>query len=236
MNRNLWIKGTLRRDWLDFNIPGNSYRLDRRDARRAGAELIASVIGDSAGLDSLSAAIRIFPLLVDGAVIPGRYFALRHASACPATPCDKLSIGHLLNVRRVLLDRGAKQPTLRVLTEGRFNGNNKPAHRTRLSRTLAAIILVGLYCFSIIGVSTLLVGASSTAAFARRRRTWRWSRRRWTRFRSRRRRLWFVAAVAATAVVMAAVMAAVMAMAAVTTTPGCYWAGGIDLSVMRFDH
>ncbi|MDB5875871.1 MAG: hypothetical protein JWQ07_5313, partial [Ramlibacter sp.] len=24
MNRNLWVKGTLRRDWLDSNIPGNS--------------------------------------------------------------------------------------------------------------------------------------------------------------------------------------------------------------------
>jgi hypothetical protein len=24
MNRTLWIKGTLRRDWLDSNIPGNS--------------------------------------------------------------------------------------------------------------------------------------------------------------------------------------------------------------------
>ncbi len=24
MNRNLWVKGTLRRDWLDSNLPGNS--------------------------------------------------------------------------------------------------------------------------------------------------------------------------------------------------------------------
>ena len=24
MNRNLWMTGTLRRDWLDSNIPGNS--------------------------------------------------------------------------------------------------------------------------------------------------------------------------------------------------------------------
>ena len=24
MNRNLWLKGTLRRDWLDSNMPGNS--------------------------------------------------------------------------------------------------------------------------------------------------------------------------------------------------------------------
>ncbi len=24
MNRNLWVKGTLRRDWLDSNMPGNS--------------------------------------------------------------------------------------------------------------------------------------------------------------------------------------------------------------------
>ena len=24
MTRNLWVKGTLRRDWLESNIPGNS--------------------------------------------------------------------------------------------------------------------------------------------------------------------------------------------------------------------
>ncbi len=24
MNRNLWVKGTLRRDWLESNLPGNS--------------------------------------------------------------------------------------------------------------------------------------------------------------------------------------------------------------------
>ena len=24
MNRNIWLKGTLRRDWLDSNLPGNS--------------------------------------------------------------------------------------------------------------------------------------------------------------------------------------------------------------------
>jgi hypothetical protein len=44
---------------------------------------------------------------------------------------------------------------------------SKPAHRSILSRSLAALILVGIYAFSIIGVSTLMLGASSTAAFAR---------------------------------------------------------------------
>ena len=24
MSRNIWLKGTLRRDWLDSNVPGNS--------------------------------------------------------------------------------------------------------------------------------------------------------------------------------------------------------------------
>ena len=43
----------------------------------------------------------------------------------------------------------------------------KPARRSVLSRYLATLILVGIYCFSIIGVSTLLVAGSSTAAFAR---------------------------------------------------------------------
>jgi hypothetical protein len=45
--------------------------------------------------------------------------------------------------------------------------HSKAAHRSILSRSLAALILVGIYVFSIVGVSTLMVGASSTAAFAR---------------------------------------------------------------------
>jgi hypothetical protein len=45
--------------------------------------------------------------------------------------------------------------------------DNKPVRRTILSRALAALILVGIYCFSIVGVSALLVGASTTSAFAR---------------------------------------------------------------------
>jgi hypothetical protein len=44
---------------------------------------------------------------------------------------------------------------------------SKPAHRSILSRSLAALILVGIYAFSIVGVSALLVGASTTSAFAR---------------------------------------------------------------------
>jgi hypothetical protein len=44
---------------------------------------------------------------------------------------------------------------------------NKPAHRTALSRALAVLILAGIYCFSFVGASALLVGASTTSAFAR---------------------------------------------------------------------
>jgi hypothetical protein len=46
----------------------------------------------------------------------------------------------------------------------------KTAARSMLSRTLATIILVGIYCFSIVGVTTLMVGASTTSAFAQRGR------------------------------------------------------------------
>ena len=42
--------------------------------------------------------------------------------------------------------------------------HSKPALRSRLSRSLATLFLVGIYCFSILGVSTLIVGASSTSA------------------------------------------------------------------------
>ena len=45
--------------------------------------------------------------------------------------------------------------------------HNKPAQRSILSRYLATLVLVGIYCVSIVGVSTLLAGASSTSAFAR---------------------------------------------------------------------
>jgi hypothetical protein len=44
---------------------------------------------------------------------------------------------------------------------------SKPAQRSILSRSLAALILAGIYCVSIVGASTILVGASSTSAFAR---------------------------------------------------------------------
>jgi hypothetical protein len=43
----------------------------------------------------------------------------------------------------------------------------KTAGRSILSRTLATIILVGIYCFSVVGVSTLMLGASTTTALAR---------------------------------------------------------------------
>jgi hypothetical protein len=45
--------------------------------------------------------------------------------------------------------------------------HNPPGRRSILSRSIAALILTGIYCFSIIGASTLLVGASTTSAFAR---------------------------------------------------------------------
>jgi len=43
----------------------------------------------------------------------------------------------------------------------------KPTFRAILSRSIAVLILVGIYCFSIVGASVLLVGASTTSAFAR---------------------------------------------------------------------
>jgi hypothetical protein len=44
---------------------------------------------------------------------------------------------------------------------------NRKMHRTTLTRGLAAIVLFGMYAFSILGTSALVLGASSTAAFAR---------------------------------------------------------------------
>ena len=38
----------------------------------------------------------------------------------------------------------------------------KTASRSILSRTLATIILIGIYCFSIVGVTALMVGGSTT--------------------------------------------------------------------------
>jgi hypothetical protein len=46
----------------------------------------------------------------------------------------------------------------------------KTAGRSILSRTLATMILVGIYCFSVVGVSTLMLGASTTSASAQRGR------------------------------------------------------------------
>ena len=43
----------------------------------------------------------------------------------------------------------------------------KTAARSIVSRTLATIILIGIYCFSIVGVTTLMVAGSTTEAFAR---------------------------------------------------------------------
>ena len=43
----------------------------------------------------------------------------------------------------------------------------KTASRSIVSRTLATIILIGIYCFSIVGVTALMVAGSSTSAEAR---------------------------------------------------------------------
>jgi hypothetical protein len=45
--------------------------------------------------------------------------------------------------------------------------NNQPV-RSLVSRALAATILTGIYCFGLVGASTILVGASSTSAYAQR--------------------------------------------------------------------
>ena len=39
LNRNIWLKGTLRRDWLDSNQPGQQHGIDGGDAGREAAEL-----------------------------------------------------------------------------------------------------------------------------------------------------------------------------------------------------
>jgi hypothetical protein len=44
---------------------------------------------------------------------------------------------------------------------------NRTTYRNILTRSLAVIALLGIYCFSIIGASALLLGASSTPALAR---------------------------------------------------------------------
>jgi hypothetical protein len=44
---------------------------------------------------------------------------------------------------------------------------NRKTHRTILIRSLAAFVLFGVYAVSLLGTSALVLGASSTAAFAR---------------------------------------------------------------------
>jgi hypothetical protein len=44
---------------------------------------------------------------------------------------------------------------------------NRKTHRNILIRSLAAIVLFGVYAFGMLGTSALVLGASSTAAFAR---------------------------------------------------------------------
>ena len=43
-----------------------------------------------------------------------------------------------------------------------------PARRSVLSRTIAAMILTTIYCFSLLGATALVAGASSSSAFAQR--------------------------------------------------------------------
>jgi hypothetical protein len=45
--------------------------------------------------------------------------------------------------------------------------NNRTSYRNILTRSLAMIALLCIYCFSMIGASALLLGGSSTAALAR---------------------------------------------------------------------
>ena len=68
----------------------------------------------------------------------------------------------------VWLDHGAKRPHSGGLTEGVSMAQGKTASRSILSRTLATIILVGIYCFSLVGVTALMVAGSTTAASAQR--------------------------------------------------------------------
>jgi uncharacterized membrane protein len=44
---------------------------------------------------------------------------------------------------------------------------NRTTYRNILTRSLAVMALLGIYCFSIIGASAVVLGASSTAALAR---------------------------------------------------------------------
>jgi hypothetical protein len=44
---------------------------------------------------------------------------------------------------------------------------NRTTYRNILTRSLAVMALLGIYCFSLIGASALLLGASSTPALAR---------------------------------------------------------------------
>ena len=47
--------------------------------------------------------------------------------------------------------------------------HNMPTYRNILCRSLAALILVGIYFVSIVGTSALVLGASTTSALARGR-------------------------------------------------------------------
>ncbi|PZA13427.1 hypothetical protein DNX69_03425 [Rhodopseudomonas palustris] len=46
--------------------------------------------------------------------------------------------------------------------------HHQPGRRSIVSRALAAMILTSIYCFSMIGVTALVSGATSTAANAQR--------------------------------------------------------------------
>jgi hypothetical protein len=55
------------------------------------------------------------------------------------------------------------------LTEGNLMAQNSPGRRSILSRWIAAAILTGIYCFSFVGTTALVLGASTTEASARGR-------------------------------------------------------------------
>jgi hypothetical protein len=68
---------------------------------------------------------------------------------------------------RYRLTPGPSSLTVPISQKGDSMAQGKPTFRAILSRSIAVLILVGIYCFSIVGASVLLVGASTTSAFAR---------------------------------------------------------------------
>ena len=135
LNRNLWVKGTLRRDWLDSNLPGNSYAVDRRDAGRAAAEL--TLVRQSVFDGASSAPVRILAAACGGAVIPA-IRAAHPSPACPAIPVrqtvNRSFAEH--SQRYCLTARGKAANSVGFSQKGDLMAYNKPAHRSRFYHVL----------------------------------------------------------------------------------------------------